>query len=333
MYIHLFRFFRSPNCTHCNAFKPFIFQMDLEFGETALTWQDREKTIELHEVLMNKERHISELELKYKMSQEAMQKLEVKLKKQTDALNGQNSALDDLKERICTQEHLNKYLQTQNEILVNNQAKSINENKKVEVDNENSPAHAAKNLDKKCETNGIGILKNLLSLTRAANAAKTSNIENDTENHKETISTPEENTMPKLVNFSSEINCQNKSISVETPDDLNKNELSPAVEQNPVQKGTEDENSTNCFKTVVIENVRLKDLAKWNVHEIVIYLARKMNLSLNTSDINNFSVIKKHNLKTATLIVTFEKIDVAQTFLDKKERLRMFPNTKFLKIN
>lgn len=277
-----------------------MFKMFVEFGDQHISWEDKKRTIDLNnELEENKNINIC-LEEKLKISQVSVQKLEGKLKKLNDTLKSKDITVSDLEEQVGTLEELNKFLSAENQLHQQNFG--------------NDSKNQIKNLNKKLDD---------LSEQLECQIVKNIQLENQIIQPKSFIEQIK-NRDKDLENgdFEEYKNLDSKTIVGNSNDNDNKNIEEQAEETLP---------KTTKLNTVVVSNYRVSDLRKHPLEAIIIFLARKMGLTLLKHQIRKVITIQ-HDSKSASLIVTFNNIDTKKAFILNKYRLKHNSNTKFLKI-
>ncbi|KAM7342130.1 uncharacterized protein ACRADG_009654 [Cochliomyia hominivorax] len=289
---------RSTNCTHCDAYKPSIFKMFLEFEKAPMSLEDQTKTLELHIQLQENMSTVKHLEEKLKNSRFAVQQLEGKLKTYNDALKCKDDTISTLEDRIVTMEELNKFLSTENS---NKNDEKLKDQKKelqyvlqqLELESQNAKL-PSKNLQ----------LNSLQKLSNGGNGMKY--FQNET--------------VSLLATNYNEILASNDHI-----------EIAQEIEGNNVFTSDGEENSNSQQRarvenSVEIRNYRLKDI-KYPLEKNIIFIAKKIRMELKPDNIEKVITIK-YKENSNTLIVTFKTKELKEEFLAKRHVLR---NNKYLK--
>ena len=292
---------------HCEAYKPMLYKMHLEFADTPLSEKDREKNIELCTKLNEYERINAFLNSSNNAVRQTVQELEGKIKTLKDALQVKEDIVKQLTDRIETLETFSEYLsnKTNSALEVSNGSqnkmesnKSMNENNKKQPPYKNNKS----NNNKKQANKGKG-----------GNNNKNENISN-----KEELSP----------NINKEIPTDNEE-NKDTSDDEIGAVACAGKEHSTSNQNLEAFVKSKVGNTVMIKNFKSLDLDKDISTANVIALAEKMGLSLTIHQIKEIHAFRE-NEHFVTYIVEFQAKHMKDAFLGKKHILKKFPETKFL---
>ncbi|TMW42499.1 hypothetical protein DOY81_012421 [Sarcophaga bullata] len=299
---------KSAECMHCDAYKPMLYKMHLEFVNSPLSEKDQEKNIELCTKLNEYERINAFLNSSNNAARQTVQELEGKIKTLKDALETKEDIVKQLTDRMETLEVFNEYLTSNNNSApdVSNGSqnkmesnKNMNENNKKQQPNKNNKFNNNNNKKQGKKGKGGG------------------NNKNENVPDKEELPSP---------NINKEIPTDNENNS--SDDDI-EDGASAIKEQSASNEKQEGFAKSKVGNTVMIKNFKSSDLDKNIATANVIALAEKMGLSLTIHQIKEIHSFRE-NENFVTYIVEFHTKHMQDAFLGKRHILKKFPQTKFL---